>query len=553
MAASFLRSGRLASLKCLQVDGWGALRNSPAVWFCSQAKDSTKPVKKTKAAAKTAADDRSALLAHKTAVLFPVRLSEPGALSVQTPGEPEAPISSSAIAEPPDLTGFQHAAQVVADTAPPESPPAGGVQVNSKTSAPEEAPALVPAADDAFPAATTPDELSSSSSSDSDSDSDSEDEELEEQTDTRSSSSECIEATLLEKTQVQDFKGTEGWADAETKHEAAEAVPPTVNPASVAPEESGKLSPEIGAPTRGAAEASRSEVHADVAESASVVTVAKNKSPASDVTQADVPVEVMKNFIKDPAEPVVASTGESQDGAAVSAVTSESAPAEALAAAVSIPTDNTEELLDPAPVSAEAAEALAAAPAAAPAKALAAAPAEAPVKALAAAPAEAPAKAPAEALTAAVSIPTDNTEELVDPAPVSAEAAEAPTAAPAKALAAAPAEALAAAPAAAPAKAPAEALAAAVSIPTDNTEELVDPAPVSAEAAEDELQAETPAEQPKEAAAAETPAPEEPFDNSTYKNYQHHGYTAYTFVDLDVAMAQYRLPQPSSGRPSPRH
>ncbi|KAF7215193.1 transcript variant X3 [Nothobranchius furzeri] len=489
MAASFLRSGRLASLKCLQVDGWGALRNSPAVWFCSQAKDSTKPVKKTKAAAKTAADDRSALLAHKTAVLFPVRLSEPGALSVQTPGEPEAPISSSAIAEPPDLTGFQHAAQVVADTAPPESPPAGGVQVNSKTSAPEEAPALVPAADDAFPAATTPDELSSSSSSDSDSDSDSEDEELEEQTDTRSSSSECIEATLLEKTQVQDFKGTEGWADAETKHEAAEAVPPTVNPASVAPEESGKLSPEIGAPTRGAAEASRSEVHADVAESASVVTVAKNKSPASDVTQADVPVEVMKNFIKDPAEPVVASTGESQDGAAVSAVTSESAPAEALAAAVSIPTDNTEELLDPAPVSAEAAEALAAAPAAAPAKA----------------------------------------------------------------LAAAPAEALAAAPAAAPAKAPAEALAAAVSIPTDNTEELVDPAPVSAEAAEDELQAETPAEQPKEAAAAETPAPEEPFDNSTYKNYQHHGYTAYTFVDLDVAMAQYRLPQPSSGRPSPRH
>uniref|UniRef100_A0A1A8QLM8 PBX/knotted 1 homeobox 1 n=2 Tax=Nothobranchius TaxID=28779 RepID=A0A1A8QLM8_9TELE len=61
MAASLLRSGRLvASLKCLQVDGWGALRNGPAVWFCSQAKDSTKPVKKTKAAAKKAAAETPA-------------------------------------------------------------------------------------------------------------------------------------------------------------------------------------------------------------------------------------------------------------------------------------------------------------------------------------------------------------------------------------------------------------------------------------------------------------------------------------------------------------
>lgn len=55
------------------------------------------------------------------------------------------------------------------------------------------------------------------------------------------------------------------------------------------------------------------------------------------------------------------------------------------------------------------------------------------------------------------------------------------------------------------------------------------------------------------AAAAEPTEPEEPFDNSTYKNYQHHGYTPYTFVDLDVDMAKYRLPQPSSGRPSPLH
>nr|ACN10072.1 NADH dehydrogenase flavoprotein 3, mitochondrial precursor [Salmo salar]ACN12419.1 NADH dehydrogenase flavoprotein 3, mitochondrial precursor [Salmo salar] len=42
-------------------------------------------------------------------------------------------------------------------------------------------------------------------------------------------------------------------------------------------------------------------------------------------------------------------------------------------------------------------------------------------------------------------------------------------------------------------------------------------------------------------------------DNSTYKNLQHHNYNHYTFADLDLEMAKYRLPQPSSGRPSPRH
>ncbi|XP_067371826.1 uncharacterized protein ndufv3 isoform X3 [Channa argus] len=56
-----------------------------------------------------------------------------------------------------------------------------------------------------------------------------------------------------------------------------------------------------------------------------------------------------------------------------------------------------------------------------------------------------------------------------------------------------------------------------------------------------------------EAAASAPAEPEESFDNSTYKNYQHHSYTPFTFVDLEVEMAKFRLPQPSSGRPSPRH
>ncbi|NXE82429.1 NDUV3 dehydrogenase, partial [Cochlearius cochlearius] len=52
--------------------------------------------------------------------------------------------------------------------------------------------------------------------------------------------------------------------------------------------------------------------------------------------------------------------------------------------------------------------------------------------------------------------------------------------------------------------------------------------------------------------AAAEPAPEE-FDNSTYKNLQHHEYNAYTFADSVAVLSKFRQPQPSSGRPSPRH
>ncbi|KAF6120591.1 NADH:ubiquinone oxidoreductase subunit V3 [Phyllostomus discolor] len=45
----------------------------------------------------------------------------------------------------------------------------------------------------------------------------------------------------------------------------------------------------------------------------------------------------------------------------------------------------------------------------------------------------------------------------------------------------------------------------------------------------------------------------EPFDNTTYKNLQHHDYTPYTFLDLNLDLSRFRMPQPSSGRESPRH
>ncbi|XP_076210720.1 NADH dehydrogenase [ubiquinone] flavoprotein 3, mitochondrial isoform X1 [Aptenodytes patagonicus] len=56
----------------------------------------------------------------------------------------------------------------------------------------------------------------------------------------------------------------------------------------------------------------------------------------------------------------------------------------------------------------------------------------------------------------------------------------------------------------------------------------------------------------EETTAAAEPAPEE-FDNSTYKNLQHHEYNTYTFVDSVAVLSKFRQPQPSSGRLSPRH
>ncbi|XP_024417714.1 NADH dehydrogenase [ubiquinone] flavoprotein 3, mitochondrial isoform X2 [Desmodus rotundus] len=57
---------------------------------------------------------------------------------------------------------------------------------------------------------------------------------------------------------------------------------------------------------------------------------------------------------------------------------------------------------------------------------------------------------------------------------------------------------------------------------------------------------------PKKPAQAAAPAAE-PFDNTSYKNLQHHDYTAYTFLDLNLDLSRFRMPQPSSGRESPRH
>ncbi|XP_036023605.1 NADH dehydrogenase [ubiquinone] flavoprotein 3, mitochondrial isoform X2 [Onychomys torridus] len=42
-------------------------------------------------------------------------------------------------------------------------------------------------------------------------------------------------------------------------------------------------------------------------------------------------------------------------------------------------------------------------------------------------------------------------------------------------------------------------------------------------------------------------------NTTTYKNLQHHEYNSYTFLDLNLDLSKFRMPQPSSGRESPRH
>uniref|UniRef100_A0A8C2B4K5 NADH:ubiquinone oxidoreductase subunit V3 n=1 Tax=Cyprinus carpio TaxID=7962 RepID=A0A8C2B4K5_CYPCA len=86
--------------------------------------------------------------------------------------------------------------------------------------------------------------------------------------------------------------------------------------------------------------------------------------------------------------------------------------------------------------------------------------------------------------------------------------------------------------------------------PAAPSEELVDPAPVAADAVE--ARDETSVVETPEGYTTHPYSPEpEPFDDTTYKNLQHHHYNMYTFADVDVALSKYRLPQPSSGRVSP--
>ncbi|XP_039101443.1 NADH dehydrogenase [ubiquinone] flavoprotein 3, mitochondrial isoform X2 [Hyaena hyaena] len=63
----------------------------------------------------------------------------------------------------------------------------------------------------------------------------------------------------------------------------------------------------------------------------------------------------------------------------------------------------------------------------------------------------------------------------------------------------------------------------------------------------------TPKKQSSPKKPAQAASASEPLDITSYKNVQHHDYTPYTFLDLNLDLFKFRMPQPSSGRESPRH
>uniref|UniRef100_A0A8C7ASD1 NADH dehydrogenase [ubiquinone] flavoprotein 3, mitochondrial n=1 Tax=Neovison vison TaxID=452646 RepID=A0A8C7ASD1_NEOVI len=79
------------------------------------------------------------------------------------------------------------------------------------------------------------------------------------------------------------------------------------------------------------------------------------------------------------------------------------------------------------------------------------------------------------------------------------------------------------------------------------------PAGLELEGKDETASAPGPAEQDDTQEPAQAASPAEPFDNTTYRNLQHHDYTPYTFLDLNLDLSKFRMPQPSSGRESPRH
>ncbi|XP_030580347.1 skin secretory protein xP2 [Archocentrus centrarchus] len=428
MATSLFRLGRLGSLKRLQLENWGILRRCPAASLCTAREEPVKPVGKAKAAGKTETpDERAALLAYKTAVAFPVRLSGSGLFPAQSAREPAAAVPNPVT--DPDVSRAVGGAvpPIVASPSPAHEIP---FEAHSKLSAPKDIPAAASSerGDAAARGLSSSSSSSSSSESDSDSDSDSEDEKSEPKTRTRSSAP----AAEPQKVTVTEVK--EGTNEGQNESGA----PLTSGAETAAPSKAAQAT--VKAPSVG--------LEKLVNPAPELCTAAENtrKVTGSDVSAKD-PPEVIKDA-PFPADAQVEAPAEGDGEALTSGETQPASAAAATATGVE----------------------------------------------------------PAEAGAASANPPTED----VPPAEVASAHA-------------------------------------------GSTEELVDPDPVVTEAAGEELQAEATPEHSEEAVAAAPPEPEELFDNSTYKNCQHHSYTPYTFADLDVEMAKFRLPQPSSGKLSPRH
>uniref|UniRef100_A0A3Q1FKU0 NADH:ubiquinone oxidoreductase subunit V3 n=2 Tax=Acanthochromis polyacanthus TaxID=80966 RepID=A0A3Q1FKU0_9TELE len=497
MAASMLRVGRLGSLKCLQLESWGILRSRPAAFFCTQVEEPPKPAKKAKAAGKTEApDERTALLTYKTTVAFPVRLLEPRVFPAQSLGVTGPVVGSTAVAETAVAAAVAGTASEIdvaepaaASSDPPPEPDVAQV-------IPDKAPPVV---DTALLAVKPLVETSSKSSApDNTAFPDASDAAANESSSSSSGDSE-----------------SDSDSDSDSETESSEVKADT------------RISPlEMSEPTvkKGA------EVHK--------VTRAEVTEESN---EAQGQPEATLTFGVDTIQEAAANSETAQGTRKAPTVSS----GELINSAPEICTtaEDVEEVTRPV---ASAESAVEAAPEVIQDKADDAIPAvvvtkvttpengqsDSPTRTTEPASAEATTQAGdkfadvVEAAAKAVETPAETSPAEAEPEIIEANAS--------------------------PTEEVAE-TATEVSALAESAEQLVDCAPVVAEAAEEELQVEAPAEQSEEATTTVHVEPEEHFDNSTYKNYQHHSYTPYTFADLDVEMAKFRLPQPSSGRPSPRH
>uniref|UniRef100_H0WN76 Uncharacterized protein n=1 Tax=Otolemur garnettii TaxID=30611 RepID=H0WN76_OTOGA len=90
-------------------------------------------------------------------------------------------------------------------------------------------------------------------------------------------------------------------------------------------------------------------------------------------------------------------------------------------------------------------------------------------------------------------------------------------------------------------------------VPAENTDVFSEPAAVCRPQIEDNYTVAFACSRVPVPSTVPTLEPPEPSDSTTYKNLQHHDYSTYTFLDLNLHLSKFRMPQPSSGRPSPRH
>ncbi|XP_076858705.1 uncharacterized protein ndufv3 isoform X2 [Brachyhypopomus gauderio] len=441
MATSLLKLGRIGSLKCLQQDSWVTLRTPFTAGFCTKAGETKKPAKKTKAPTLEAPDERAALLAFKTTVAFPTRISTKGTEYKGVALDPVVAVGAVALGE----AAFTRQAESASTNT--DRPDAKGDATEATSTAQASTGGEEPVASTLGSAEPKDQEATSTSSSESDTDSDSD-----------SDSDSDDEKTDKIETVVQPRgKAEEETAPTSTSEESA-SVKTTPGPehvsasAGTVKKEAPEVSAEAGFKINEASMAEARHESVDAASGKSVATGGKEPGVKHPEAKVETPLET------------------SQDGAAMKVTP------------------------------------------------------EASTKAPDHPPQVVPRERPEALLKATPEVPPDSPEEGASEAKVEA--------------------------------APqtlggtvAEAVATEAGTEASLAEELTDPAPILTDKAE-------PPAEPEAAPAPEEPVPPpepEPFDNTTYKNLQHHSYHTFTFADMDVELAQHRLPQPSTGRPSPMH